>query len=122
VPEQLQAVRLNEVIRPHPQSSFARLIRTRQVVHIDDLTTTPAYRKADPVVKSTADLGGARTLVLVPMLKERELFGTFVIYRTEVRPFADKQIGAGSLLTADAGGRVAAEGNVRIMSSRTEEL
>jgi hypothetical protein len=58
VPEQLQAVRLNEVIRPHPQSGFARLIRTRQVVHIDDLTTTPAYRKADPVVKSTADLGG----------------------------------------------------------------
>jgi hypothetical protein len=97
-------------------------IQARQVVHIDDLTTTPAYRKADPVVKSTADLGGARTLVLVPMLKERELFGTFVIYRTEVRPFADKRIGAGSLLTADAGGRVAAEGNVRIMSSRTEEL
>jgi hypothetical protein len=43
------------------------------------------------VVKSTADLGGARTLVLVPMLKESELLGTFVIYRTEVRPFTDKQ-------------------------------
>src|ERR1700730_14614916 len=56
------------------------------------LTTTPAYHDGDPVVRSTADLGGARTLVLVPMLKERELLGTFVIYRTEVRPFTDKQI------------------------------
>jgi len=33
VPEQLQAVRLNEVIRPHPQSSFARLIRTSLDFH-----------------------------------------------------------------------------------------
>ena len=83
VPKQLHAVRVNEVIRPHPQSGLPRLVRIRQVVHIDDLTTTPAYRDGDPVVRSTADLGGARTLVLVPMLKERELLGTFVIYRTE---------------------------------------
>jgi len=62
------------------------------VVHIEDLTTTPAYREGDQVVRSTADLGGARTVVLVPMLKESELLGVFVIYRTEVRPFTDKQI------------------------------
>jgi len=92
VPEPLHAMRLHEVIQPHPQSGLARLIRTRQVVHIEDLTTTPAYREGDQVVRSTADLGGARTVVLVPMLKESELLGVFVIYRTEVRPFTDKQI------------------------------
>ena len=47
---------------------------------------------AQPATVALAELAGARTLLVVPMLKEDKLVGSFGIYRQEVQPFTDKQI------------------------------
>ena len=79
-------------IRPDPRSSLGQVITTKEVVHVEDLRATEPYREGNPAVRRLVDLGGARTLVTVPMLKDNELIGVIGIYRQEARPFTDKQI------------------------------
>jgi GAF domain-containing protein len=78
--------------RIHPKSGHAEIRRTKQAVQIDDIRTMPPYLEADPRLVAMADLGGARTTVGVPMLKEDALLGLIAIYRKEVQPFTAKQI------------------------------
>ena len=64
-----------QTFRPHPKSGMATVARTRQAVQIEDLRTQPPYLEGDPAVVALSDLAGARTLVIVPMLRENELIG-----------------------------------------------
>jgi GAF domain-containing protein len=81
-----------QAIRFGPETAVGRVARTKRVVHIGDLMAEKVYADRDPQRVATVELGGARTLVVVPMLKERDLVGAIAIYRQEVRPFTDKQI------------------------------
>jgi GAF domain-containing protein len=79
-------------LRDHPHIPLARVAQSKEVLHIRDLAADQAYIERDPRIVAVVELGGYRTVLWVPMLKEGELIGVIVIYRLEVRPFSAKQI------------------------------
>src|SRR5215469_11098054 len=63
-----------------PQSSLVRMVETKQPVHIPDLSAEQAYAERHPDTVAAVELGGVRTVVWVPMLKEEELIGFLSIF------------------------------------------
>ena len=92
IPAAFVEARARSPNRPSPQTATGRMIATKKFVHVPDLAAEPAYAARDPWIVDGVELAGVRTLLVVPMLKEKELIGAFTVYREEVRPFSDKQI------------------------------
>jgi signal transduction histidine kinase/putative methionine-R-sulfoxide reductase with GAF domain len=92
---------------------------TKRPAHVHDARDSDAYRQGNPNAVAGVELGGARTVLYVPMIRNDDIVGVINLYRREVKPFADQQI---ALLENFASQAVIAIENARLFNETREAL
>jgi class 3 adenylate cyclase/prephenate dehydratase len=110
---------VREPFDPSPTGFFAKAAKGQEIDHVFDLSAASAMTSSDPRARALVEFGGARTLLAVALRNNDTVVGAFSIFRTEVRPFTDKEIALAQNFTAQA---VIAMENARLITETREAL
>src|ERR1051326_7059354 len=109
----------NNEVSVGSRSGFARVAQDDGHVQFSDISASSFYKAHEPYTRAIVELGGARTTLSVPLVKDGGVIGVFGFFRQEVRPFAEKQI---ALVKSFAAQAVIAMENARLITETRESL